>query len=103
MSPGLEESVRERLRSEGLRLSTAAGGAIGVAPLLEGVCGALRVSAAPEGLSRRAWLSALPTLEAGGAVESLEGEFPELYQPNVPGVIVGPGAAEVERLRASLG
>ncbi len=74
----------------------------GIEPLLDGVCGAVRVSAAPEGLSRRAWLSALPTLEAGGTVESSHGEFPERYEPDVPGVIVGANVEEVRQLRTSL-
>lgn len=103
VSYGLARDVRERLRREGLSLITASGGAIGIAPLLEGVCGALRISAAPEGLSRRAWVSALPTQEAGGRVESLEGKFPESYQPDVSGVILGADVAGVRRLRASLG
>lgn len=102
VSPGLSPDVRERLEGRGHNLVTAAGGAIGVAPLLDGVCGAVRVSAAPEGLSRRAWLSALPTLEAGGTVESPHGEFPERYEPDVPGVIVGANAEEVRQLRTSL-
>ena len=102
VSPGLSPDVRERLEGRGHNLVTAAGGAIGVAPLLEGVCGAVRLSAAPEGLSRRAWLSALPTLEAGGTVASSHGEFPERYEPDVPGVIVGANVEEVRQLRASL-
>jgi fructose-1,6-bisphosphatase/inositol monophosphatase family enzyme len=102
VSYGLPEDVRRRLEEQGLKLVTAAGGVIGVAPLLEGTYGALRLSAQPQGLSHRAWVAALPTLETGGVVEGLEGAFPNRYCPHVPGVIVGASAEEVAQIREAL-
>jgi fructose-1,6-bisphosphatase/inositol monophosphatase family enzyme len=102
VSYGLPDEVRARLEACGYKLVTAAGGAIGVAPLLDGVSGALRLSAQDEGLSHRAWVAALPTLEAGGVVEGLEGAFPDRYCPHVPGVIVGPSRGETARIREAL-
>ena len=102
VSYGLPNEVRTRLEAMGHDLVTAAGGAIGVAPVLEGTAGALRLTTAPEGLSRRAWISALPTLEAGGAVEGIDGDFPEQYTPGVLEVVVGPSKDAVARLREAL-
>jgi fructose-1,6-bisphosphatase/inositol monophosphatase family enzyme len=99
ISHGVPDPVEERLRAMGLTLTLAAGGAIGVAPLLPGTLGALRISGQPEGLSRRAWIAALPVLEAGGAVEALDGPFPERYQQGVRGTIVASTPAQVDELR----
>jgi fructose-1,6-bisphosphatase/inositol monophosphatase family enzyme len=102
VSYGLGDEVRARLEASGYKLVTAAGAAIGVAPLLEGTFGALRLTANAEGLSHRMWISALPTLEAGGVVESLDGAFPERYREEVSGVIVGPSPGGVAQIRDAL-
>lgn len=102
VSQGLPRNVRGRLERRGFELSTAAGGAIGVAPLVEKVAGGLRLSTSRAGLSRRNWVSTLPTLEVGGAVEILEGPFPERYRPGVGGMIVASSKEGVARLREAI-
>jgi hypothetical protein len=102
VSHGLPQAVRARVNAALWKPVVAAGGAIGVAPLLDGTLGGLRIAIEPDGLSRRAWISALPTLEAGGAVETLVGRFPERYEPGVRGALVAPGPAEIDELRALL-
>lgn len=103
VSYGLPLTVGGRLKALGLELMTAAGGVIGVAPLLEGAEGGLRISRHDEGLSRRAWVAALPTLEAGGCVEALDGPFPPQYEPGVMGVLVARSDDALRRLRGTLG
>jgi myo-inositol-1(or 4)-monophosphatase len=102
VSYGLDPDVGRRLDAGGAKRVTAAGAAIACAPLLDDACGGLRVMATPEGLSRRAWVAALATLEAGGAVEGLEGEFPEVYRPGVPVLIAAPSSGAAAELRSSL-
>ena len=102
VSHGVSDAVERKLRERGLALTLAAGGAIGVSSLLQGTCGALRISGQPEGLSRRAWIAALPVLEAGGVVEALDGSLPERYEPGVPGMIVAASAEEAQELRSAL-
>ena len=102
VSYGLGAEVARCLRAEGVHLTVAAGGAIGVAPLLPNVTGGLRVSMAREGLSRRAWLATLPTLEAGGVVETLDGPFPQIWREGVRGMLVAASNDDLERLRRSL-
>jgi fructose-1,6-bisphosphatase/inositol monophosphatase family enzyme len=102
VSHGLPQEVRARVNAALWKPVVAAGGAIGVAPLLEGTLGGLRLANEPVGLSRRAWISALPTLEAGGAIQTLTGRFPEVYESGVSGALVAPGPAEIDELRALL-
>lgn len=101
LSAGVDAGMAERLRARGFATSLAAGGAIGLAPLLDGTFGAVRISE-PQGLSKRAWLASLPLLEAGGVVETLEGPFPEKFEPGVPGMLVAATAGEIGQLRAAL-
>jgi len=103
VSHGLPQDVRARANAALLKPIVAAGGAIGVAPLLDGCCGGLRIAGEAIGLSRRAWISALPTVEAGGCVETLAGRLPERFEPGVNGVLVGASPAEVAQLRELLG
>ncbi len=102
VSYGLPEELRDRLEAQGHKLMVAAGGAIGVAPLLPEPAGALRLTAQPNGLSRRAWVAALPTLEAGGRVEGLDGPFPESYRPGIPGMIVARSQDAIASIRELL-
>src|SRR5262245_61154713 len=102
VSYDLPPGVAPRLRAEGYELVRAAGGAIGIAPLLPDTLAAIRTTSDPKGVSRRTWVSALATLEAGGAVETMTGPFPERYEPGIQGVIVAPGAGEISTLRKLL-
>jgi len=102
VSYDLPRRAVERLERRDLELLTAAGGAIGVSPLLVGTRGGVRISAEPVGLSRRTWVSALVTREAGGLVEALDGPLPECFTPGVRGVLVAADSAELERLRKAL-
>jgi fructose-1,6-bisphosphatase/inositol monophosphatase family enzyme len=99
VSHGLPQDVRARVNAALLKQVVAAGGAIGVAPLLEACGGGLRIAGETTGLSRRAWISALPTLEAGGSVETLAAGFRAL-QPGVAGVLIAPSASEGGAARA---
>lgn len=99
VSHGLAPEVQRRLDARGLKRIVGAGAAIAVAPLLDDARGGVRVISGPEGLSRRAWVAALATLEAGGCVEALEGPFPERYRPGVPGVLVAPDPDGIAALR----
>jgi hypothetical protein len=102
VSNALPDAVRSRLEAQGHKLVVAAGGNIGVAPLLEGSAGGFRLAAQAKGLSRRTWVSALPTQEAGGVVEGIDGAFPERYGPRLAGVIVSSSKEGAARLREAL-
>ena len=102
VSYGLEPDVIERLEQQEYRLVLAAGGAIGVAPLLEETRGALRKSPLPDGLSPRAWIAALGVQELGGVVVGLDGPLPECYQRGVRGMIVAGSQAEAEKIQSAL-
>jgi len=88
ISKALGATAQDSLRAAGYELMAASGGAIGVAPQLSNTSAAVRVSDSAEGLSRRTWVSTLATLEAGGVVETLSGEFPLCYEPGVRGIVV---------------
>ncbi len=103
VSYGLPDPVRSAFAVQGLQPRVAAGGAIGVAPLLDETLGGLRLAATSDGLSRRAWVAALPLLEAGGRIEALDGSFPERYEPGVMGLLTANTNADLARLRALLG
>jgi hypothetical protein len=102
VSYDLPPGVAPRLRAEGYELVRAAGGAIGIAPLLPDACAAIRTSGDAAGVSRRTWVSTLATLEAGGAVETTTGPLPECYTPGISGVLVARSAAEISALRKLL-
>ena len=102
LSHSLGTNAEAELQAKGLTGLKAAGGAIGVAPLLEKTLGAIRVSQRPAGLSRRAWIAALPTLEAGGVVAAIDGPFPEAWRDGVRGVILAPSDADLDLLRGIL-
>jgi hypothetical protein len=102
VSHRLADAAEAELRERGRTLVKASGGAIGVAPLLEKTIGAIRISQREGGLSRRAWISALPTLEAGGIAAAIDGPFPEDYRRGVPGVVMAADEAGLEELRRSL-
>ncbi len=102
VSYGLPVQVEARLKALGLQRTPAAGGVIGVAPLLDGIGGALRMSRSVDGLSRRAWVASLPTLEAGGLVEALYEPFPPQYERGVAGMLVAGSEDAIRRLRETL-
>ncbi len=99
VSHGLPQEIRARVNASLLKPIVAAGAAIGIAPLLDGVSGGLRISTESQGLSRRAWIAGLATREAGGCVETLAGPLPERFVPGVRTVLVGASAHDVEKLR----
>ncbi len=99
VSPEFPPQVEAGLLEQGVTLLKAAGGTIGVSPLLAGTRGALRFSDGPPGLSRRNWIATLPTLEAGGALGSLDGPFPERHREGVQSLIVAASQADLEILR----
>jgi 3'-phosphoadenosine 5'-phosphosulfate (PAPS) 3'-phosphatase len=102
ISKNLHAEVQDALRKRGYELAAASGGAIGVAPLLLGTVGAVRLGGGAHGLSRRTWVSTLCTLEAGGIVEAFDGPLPPAYEAGVRGVIVAPDEAVAEQLRGAV-
>jgi fructose-1,6-bisphosphatase/inositol monophosphatase family enzyme len=102
VSHGLPQEVRARANAALWKPIVASGAAIGVAPLLDGIGGGLRISTESQGLSRRAWSASLATAEAGGCTMTLDGPLPERYQPGVKGVLIGSEPREVEKLRELL-
>jgi fructose-1,6-bisphosphatase/inositol monophosphatase family enzyme len=103
VSYGLDPRVARRVDEGGWKRVTAAGAAIAIAPLLDGAFGGLRMMAGADGMSRRAWLAAIATREAGGRVEALDGELPETHRPGVRGLVAGASADTLARLRALVG
>jgi 3'-phosphoadenosine 5'-phosphosulfate (PAPS) 3'-phosphatase len=99
VSHGLPQEVRARANAALWKPIVAAGAAIGIAPLLDGVGGGVRIAAESQGLSRRAWIAGLATHEAGGRIETLDGPLPERFTPGVRAALVGASAADVEKLR----
>ena len=102
VSWGIGPDVEQRLRDRGLELETAAGAALGVAPLLEGVVGGVRIVSDPNGLSRRTWIALLVSLEAGCKVEALSGVFPERFETGLRGMVVAATDAELARLSGAV-
>ena len=102
VSYGIPDELAGRLTRDGSDLTTAAGGAIGVAPLLPDAWAGLRIVRNAEGMSRRGWVSALPTVEAGGCVEGLDGPLPDRHEPGVRGLLVAASPDSVGRLRAQV-
>ncbi len=98
LPPGLWQA----LETDGFEVEKAAGGAIGVAPLLRNTVAAIRTTTNPQGLSRRTWISTLATREIGGCVETGLGPLPSLYEPGVAEILVGASSAVVTRLRKLL-
>jgi fructose-1,6-bisphosphatase/inositol monophosphatase family enzyme len=99
VSYGLPVEIARALDARGAKRVTAAGAVIAVAPLLDDALGGLRVMASPEGMSRRAWIAALPTWEAGGCVEALDGPLPERFRPGVRGLVSAASPAGLADLR----
>jgi fructose-1,6-bisphosphatase/inositol monophosphatase family enzyme len=102
VSYGLPAEIAAALDARGAKRVTAAGAVIAVAPLLDDALGGLRVMAGAEGMSRRAWIAALATREAGGVVEGLEGPLPERYRPGVRGLVSAASADVLADLRRVL-
>jgi len=99
VSHELPSGLVERLTAKGFEACRAAGGAIGVAPLLPGTSAAIRTTQSHSGLSRRTWVSTLATLEAGGCVETLSGPLPGTFTPGIQEVIVARSCEEVSHFR----
>jgi len=102
VSHGLDERAERALADLGLSQVRASGGAIGVSPLLDRTLGAIRISQREEGLSRRAWIAALATQEAGGVTEALDGPMPASYCEGVRGVLMAATSAQLCELRRVL-
>ena len=100
VSADVPENAVDRLRAEGYEVALAAGGAVGVSPLLLGTLGGIRRTNAPEGLSRRNWVSTRPTLDTGGVVEAFEGRFPRTHTAGLSGMIVAGSPETLASLRA---
>ena len=78
VSHGMPQSVRHALRDRGYEVAMGCGGAVGIAPLVRGVCAGLRYASNDLGVSVRGRISAAIARAAGAHVVGRDGEaFPE--------------------------
>lgn len=99
---GVPGAKLEAIRATGAEVQLAAGGAIGLAPLLVGTEFGLRISAKPTGVSPRGWVAAFVAREAGGYATGLDAELPPKFAADVEGLIIAPSRDAAERLRETL-
>ena len=104
VSHDLPAPIVERLRSHGLEVIPASGGAISVAPLIPGVRGGLRLAREqPSGVSIRGRIGALISAEAGAFVRGERGEpFPRDLRVAAPALVVAGTAGDAELLDDAL-
>jgi len=98
VSHELPSGLWQKLEAEGFEVRKACGGAIGVAPLLPGVVGAIRTTSSSAGLSVRTWISTLATRELGGCVLTHQGVLPKLYRGGISAIVVGRSRPDADRL-----
>ncbi len=104
VSHDLPEPAAEVLRSRGLELVPASGGAIAVAPLVPGVRAGLRlVRGASPGVSTRGRIGALVSEEAGALVRCETGDaFPSKIHDPAHALLVAADEADLDTLQRAL-
>lgn len=102
VSHGVSAPTIEALQADGSETQLAAGGAIGLAPLLEGTGCGLRVSAKPKGVSPRGWVAAFVAREAGGFASGLDADLPPKFEAGLEGLIIAPSRDAADRLRETI-
>ena len=102
VSHGVSDAALAAIRAEGAETQLAAGGAIGLAPLLKGTTAGLRISAKPKGVSPRGWVAAFVAREAGARACGLDAELPPRFEPGVEGLIIASDQARAEQMREKL-
>lgn len=103
VSNGMPETVCAALREHGWEPRPASGGAVSVAPLIEGVRAGLRWGAADNGVSIRGRIGLLIAREAGLEVRGKDGEaFPQDLTTLARGLMVASDPADLPILQAAL-
>lgn len=103
VSHDLPEGVAEHLEARGYRLGRGCGGAVAVAPLLDGVCGGLRVPRPGETVSVRGRIGALVAREAGARLATGTGApLPEHLDTPLDALAVAASDAVLDDLVAAL-
>ncbi len=103
VSHGMPDAVAERLRSLDYEVAFACGGAVAVAPLIEGVCAGVRWASTPVGISVRGRVGALIAREAGALVRTADGdEFPVDMQTPSPTMVVASDPSQLDELQEAL-
>jgi fructose-1,6-bisphosphatase/inositol monophosphatase family enzyme len=103
ISHDLPSPAVDVLRNRGYEVAPASGGALSVAPLIPGVCAALRVVRAnPEGVSIRGRIGVLIAAEAGALVRGVAGEFPSQIREHAPALLVASTEEHIEALQDAL-
>lgn len=102
LSDGVPEPVAERLAGRGFEVRRACGGAVAVAPLLDGVRGGVRI--AKHGtISTRGRIGLLLAREAGALVATVDGgAFPEEIDAPAASLLVADGEEIAAELRGAL-
>lgn len=103
VSHELPDRVVSALEARGLNPLPGSGAAIGVATLVPGVCGALRVASGPGGISSRGRSALFIAREAGALVTDAAGApFPDSMAAAAPVALVADSPATLAKLRESL-
>ena len=103
VSNGMPDVVCAALREQGWEPKPASGGAVSVAPLINGVRAGLRWGTADNGVSIRGRIGALIAREAGLAVCGADGEaFPEDLTTHARVLVVADDPADLEILGAAI-
>lgn len=103
VSHGMPEAATEVLRSRDYEVIPACGGAVSVAPLVNGVCAGLRWSDTSLGISIRGRVGVLIAREGGAWVRSMNGNaFPEDMQTPSATLLVASDPHQLDHLDEAL-
>lgn len=102
VSHELPDRARGRLAAAGYEPVSAAGAAIGVAPLIPGVCGGLRVATSSAGVSIRGRAAAFVARVAGAIVACEHGPLPEAIDAPARTLYVASDEARLRDFRAAM-
>lgn len=103
VSHGMPEAAAEVLRSHDYEVISACGGAVAVAPLVQGVCAGVRWADTALGISIRGRVGVLIAREAGALVRAANGiEFPEDMKTPSSTLLVASDPKQLEHLDEAL-
>ncbi|MDP6977857.1 MAG: inositol monophosphatase family protein [Myxococcota bacterium] len=99
LSNGIDEAAAEVLRRRDYEVMRASGGAVSVAPLIDGVCAGLRHSDNDGGISIRGRVGVVIARAAGALVSAGEGaDFPRDMETFAPDLLIAANPADLEVL-----
>jgi fructose-1,6-bisphosphatase/inositol monophosphatase family enzyme len=103
VSHGMPDAAAEVLRSRDYEVISACGGAVSVAPLVEGVCAGVRWADTSLGISIRGRVGVLIAREGGALVRAATGsEFPEDMQTPSATLLVASDPSQLDHLDEAL-